>query len=676
MADKKITELNQLSQAQVAAGDVAPIADISANETRKVTVPDLVQAGTRLMPDGSIPGAKLEDGAVDTEQLANDAVTEDKIEDGAVTEDKLANNAVTENKIANDAVTADKIADDAVTLDKLDSSNYGRGIDKGASDIGITNSITAGTFAGITYNEQGLITGVDASGDVPRDDLPIATTTEVGVVAVPTAGGLTVSGTGDLSINNTVTADTKAKITYNEQGLVTAGADLVASDLPIATATTVGAVSVPATDADGDTPLDIDGNGAVTHDDSGITAGTYEKVTVDKYGHVTAGTDLVAGDIPDIGADKITSGTLPVADNVPDVGISAQGYVTAVPEDSISRRHFSNTSIAYIQEAQPPSDATAGTDRTVFRGCLWFKESTGQLYMHNGNAWHIVAGGQLTQENLRFMGTYNADTNVIVTLTDEGVAEQLDGSAAFTVNSAVPNCDDDLSGCYFLVTTAGSSINVNDVSGDSFDVGDLLLGISTATGWVQVSGSFSGGGGGSGFWERTGAPPTAELTPTNAADNLDLQGGDWLALPHGNGSANAPSSGHAGTVRWDITDGEIEIWDGTAWRRAAEKRQFQWETIEAADNGDWAQDVLRPINTDADIAVRPNRSLVFENGTATDGTVPTSGDATCQLRLNTNVNTTRTYELPNGDNGTTAELATQVILTDASTIDCGTYPDN
>ena len=41
MADKKITELNQLAQPNVAAGDVAAIADISANETRKVTVPDL-----------------------------------------------------------------------------------------------------------------------------------------------------------------------------------------------------------------------------------------------------------------------------------------------------------------------------------------------------------------------------------------------------------------------------------------------------------------------------------------------------------------------------------------------------------------------------------------------------------------------------------------------------------
>ena len=89
----------------------------------------------------------------------------------------------------------------------------------------------------------------------------------------------------------------------------------------------------------------------------------------------------------------------------------------------ISRRHFNDVSTAYIQESQPTSVSVSGSDATVFRGCLWFKESTGQLYMYNGNAWHIVAGGQLTSENLRFMGTYNADTNQF-TLTDEGTAEQ------------------------------------------------------------------------------------------------------------------------------------------------------------------------------------------------------------------------------------------------------------
>ena len=675
MADKKITELNQLAQADVNAADMAAVADVSANETRKVAVPDLAQAGIRLMPDGSIPGAKLSDDAVTSDKIADDAVSTDAIADGAVTTDKIADEAVTTAKINDGAITSAKIGDGEVKLADLDSANYGRGLDKSADNVGITNSITAGTFAGITFTDQGLISAVDpdGTGDVPRADLPIATATEVGVSSIPADGGLTITGTGELSIDNTVTGAQHTKITYDEHGLVTAGENIGPADLPIATTTTVGAVKVPATDDDGDTPLDIAGDGDLTHATSGITAGTYEKLTIDKYGHVTAGTDLVAGDIPDLSADKITSGTLPTGTATAEQGFDKEEYTVAIKEEGISRRHFNDVSTAYIQESQPTSVSVSGSDATVFRGCLWFKESTGQLYMYNGNAWHIVAGGQLTSENLRFMGTYNADTNTITTLTDEGTAEQLDGSPAFSVGSAVPACQDELSGCYFLIETGGDNISLNDVNGNTFSAGDLLLGISTATGWVQVSGAFgSGGGGGGGFWSRAGASPTAELTPTNAADNLDLQGGDWLALPW-NSTTAAPSSGHEGTVRWNDTNNYIEVWDGSEWQTNAKSSNLQWETIEAADNGDWAQDIVRPKSTASDIAVRPGRSLVFEDGTPSDAGLPTSGDTTCQLKLHSGIAGNRTYELPDGDNGTDAEKATQGILTDASTIDCGTY---
>ena len=45
------------------------------------------------------------------------------------------------------------------------------------------------------------------------------------------SGGLTESS-GTVTINNSVTGATKCKITYNAQGLVTAGADLASSDIP------------------------------------------------------------------------------------------------------------------------------------------------------------------------------------------------------------------------------------------------------------------------------------------------------------------------------------------------------------------------------------------------------------------------------------------------------------
>ena len=58
--------------------------------------------------------------------------------------------------------------------------------------------------------------------------------------------------------------------------------------------------------------VDFDGSQDVTLDitlnDTGITPGTYEKVTVDSKGRVTSGGDLVAADVPSLDWSKITTG--------------------------------------------------------------------------------------------------------------------------------------------------------------------------------------------------------------------------------------------------------------------------------------------------------------------------------------------------------------------------------
>ena len=59
MADQKITALTELAEADVASTDVLPIADVSASETKKVTVKSLVEQGVDLIDDASIPEAKL-----------------------------------------------------------------------------------------------------------------------------------------------------------------------------------------------------------------------------------------------------------------------------------------------------------------------------------------------------------------------------------------------------------------------------------------------------------------------------------------------------------------------------------------------------------------------------------------------------------------------------------------
>lgn len=65
----------------------------------------------------------------------------------------------------------------------------------------------------------------------------------------------------------------------------------------------VGAVTISG-DASGS------GNGSITLTlaNSGVTAGTYPKVTVDAKGRVTSGSSLSASDIPSLDWSKITSG--------------------------------------------------------------------------------------------------------------------------------------------------------------------------------------------------------------------------------------------------------------------------------------------------------------------------------------------------------------------------------
>ena len=104
----------------------------------------------------------------------------------------------------------------------------GEGLRMDANTIEVDNDITASaTHHVVTYNAKGLITGGRV---LAASDLPIATTSAVGGVIPST--GLTVDGSGNLTIDNSVTADTYTKVTVAATGLVTAGSTLAAGDLP------------------------------------------------------------------------------------------------------------------------------------------------------------------------------------------------------------------------------------------------------------------------------------------------------------------------------------------------------------------------------------------------------------------------------------------------------------
>ena len=129
---------------------------------------------------------------------------------------------------------------------------------------------------------------------------------------------------------------------------------------------------------------------------------------------------------PDLGADKITSGQF------------GEAYIA---DKSISLPKLADYAIAYIQEAQPTS-----TDPGHI-GVLWYQESTAQLRMYNGNSWRPIGFGRLSQDNLRWGGILDADTGLIVGVTEAGT------TGGLKIGDSVPEATDQLGGLY--VVTSG-----------------------------------------------------------------------------------------------------------------------------------------------------------------------------------------------------------------------------
>jgi hypothetical protein len=407
----------------------------------------------------NLPGTILEEGAITATELDDLSVQSRHIAAGQVINEKLGSGAVTDSKVLD--VDGSKINAESIEASKLDPAAFSDGIELDAT-IKHSNAITPGTQNGIIWDAQGHITG---AGPVPSTDLPIATKTEVGAISVPDGSGLTVSNTGEIDHLTLIAAGGMSGITYDEHGHITATTPLVGSDLPIATDISIGAVSVPVAN---NNPLAVDGSGDLTHKQSVIVPGVYASMGVDQYGHIVSGAEILqSNQVPGLDAGKITTGQFDTA---------------FIADKAVTMRKLADYSISYIQEAEPAID-----QEILHIGCLWFQESTGQLRMWNGNSFFPVGFGRLSQENLRWCGTVNADTGLITTINDAG------RTAGFVVGDPIPPATDSLGGAYLVVETAGANVGV--VPATSFDEGDWILCINADDGWIKIDAA--GGGAGS-----------------------------------------------------------------------------------------------------------------------------------------------------------------------------------
>jgi hypothetical protein len=251
MADLRITELFELTKDETQDFDVLAIADISASETKKITVKNLVAAGIDLVSEGEIDLSKLDQSSstkLETEALADGSITADKLghnssifvssipplssnftgrgyfslvdgnfqvyngeafqqlvlgtsglADAAVTTPQLADGAVTTSKVtplesaalANQAVITTKLADGAVTSAKI-------AVDSITAVQIAPNAIGASELANDSVDTDALI-----NGSITADKLA--------------QGSVNNSALADLSVTNNKIAD--ATISYGKLNL-------------------------------------------------------------------------------------------------------------------------------------------------------------------------------------------------------------------------------------------------------------------------------------------------------------------------------------------------------------------------------------------------------------------------------------------------------------------------
>lgn len=265
--------------------------------------------------------------------------------------------------------------------------------------------------------------------------------------------------------NDAITAATKCKITYDAKGLVTAGADLEASDIPSLTLAKISDVTASAAEvnvldgitattaelnildgvtADKDELNILDGATLTTTElnyvdgvtsniqtqldgkvakNADITAGTKCKITYDAKGLVTAGADLAASDIPDISATYVTVASKGVANGVAPLDANSKIDASYLPS------YVDDVMDAYIVSGS--TALSAGWLSATADGAALTPE-TGKIYV-------VLTAGQYLNKTYRWSGS----TYVEISAAPGQATESAAGIAAIATTAEVAAGSDD-----------------------------------------------------------------------------------------------------------------------------------------------------------------------------------------------------------------------------------------
>ena len=312
-----------------------------------------------------------------------------------------------------------------------------------------TSGASAGTYTKVTVDVRGHVT---AGTTLAAADIPLATSSVVGGVSVGT--GLSVTGGGVLNHSNSVAAGTTSGITRDAQGHITGAVALVSADLPLASAGVPGAVSPG-------TGTSVSGAGALS-----ITAATSSAlggVIVGGDFAVSTGTislatqaGLTAGAYPKVTVTTkgiVTAGASLVASDIPNLDVSKLTTgtlsVSLLGTNSITGAKLANYSTIKFGGAGSTSGIVT-FPTPEFTGQGFFDGTNGDFYIFDGNTWQPLT---VISGDLVYAGTYNGSTNRVASVTTAGTA------AGLVIGSALPAGSASLLRYYVVVSESGNGVS-------------------------------------------------------------------------------------------------------------------------------------------------------------------------------------------------------------------------
>ena len=365
----------------------------------------------------------------------------------------------TSRTINNKALTSDiTLYGTDIAMSSTDATTVKSAID--SKQATITGAATTIVSNDLTANKA-LIS--NASGKVAVSSV---TSTELGYVSGVTSSIQTQLDNKVPKPATALTAATKCKITYDANGLVTAGADLQASDIPNLTTTKINALTdyakgsssaaLATTDTlnqalsklENQVDTKVSGNSA-------ITGATKCKITYDSKGLVTSGADLSASDIPSITLSKISDVTATATEvNVLD------GITASTTELNYTDGVTSNIQTQLDNRVNVKPDGTNNLIDSGNKVALTYLPDVvvGQM-LYAGTVVPSTGVATLTTNAKTKLGT----TSDTITLTNDTTA-----ITGYTANE----------GNYYICSADGT------FAGTAFLVGDWL--VATSAGWKKI----------------------------------------------------------------------------------------------------------------------------------------------------------------------------------------------